>query len=241
MPDTPQRTSATPRRVWGMFDRIAHRYDMLNHVLSFRRDIAWRKRTASHLADAPDQVVLDLATGTADLLIALHETGRVKQGVGMDMSSNMLLHGERKIEALGMTGALALREGDATEIPEPDAVYDAVSIAFGIRNVGKTEEALREMLRVLKPGGRALILEFSIPSNPIVRFGYLVYLRHLLPRVGGLISGDSEAYRYLNRTIELFPHGDAFLSLMRRAGFDNPIADPVTFGVASIYRGEKPR
>lgn len=224
-----------------MFDRIAHRYDLLNHVLSFRRDIAWRKRTATHLHDAQDQVVLDLATGTADLLIALHASGRVKQGIGMDMSPGMLVRGKRKIESLDVAQALTLREGDATAIPGPDNVYDAVSIGFGIRNVGETEKALGEMLRVLKPGGRALILEFSLPPNVIMRFGYLVYLRHILPRIGGLISGDGEAYRYLNRTIEVFPHGDAFLNLMRRTGFENTIADPVTFGVASIYRGEKPR
>lgn len=232
--------SATPSRqdVWRMFDRIAHRYDLLNRLLSFRQDVAWRKRVARLLPDRPNLRVLDLATGTGDVLLSLYRTsGRVRSGVGVDMAGKMLAIGRQKIAAQNLGHELRMVRGDAMTIAFSNASFDAVTIAFGIRNVLDVPEALREMRRILAPGGRALVLEFSLPRNALFRAGYLFYFRHVLPRIGALISGDSYAYRYLNKTVESFPYGDAFCALMRDAGFQDVRAHPQTFGIATIYEG----
>jgi demethylmenaquinone methyltransferase/2-methoxy-6-polyprenyl-1,4-benzoquinol methylase len=224
---------------WRMFDRIAHRYDLLNRVLSMRRDVAWRKRLARLLPDRPDLRVLDLATGTGDVLLALvRACGRVHDGVGVDMAGKMLSIGRRKIDAAGLGGRLRMVRGDATCLAIHDGGFDAVTIAFGIRNVIDVPRALREMRRVLKPGGRALVLEFALPRNALFRALYLAYFRHVLPRIGGVVSGDAQAYRYLNATVETFPYGEAFRGLMRDAGFTNVHAHSLSFGIAMIYQGD---
>ena len=234
-------TSETPSRhqVWKMFDRIAHRYDLLNRLLSFGRDIAWRKALCCLLPEQPDLQVLDLATGTADVLLAMPQHREIALGVGVDPSGGMLKHGLVKIQNRNQADTLRLVRGDAMALSLPDNHFDAVTIAFGIRNVADYEAGLREMYRILKPGGRALILEFSLPPNRLFRSGYLFYFRHVLPRIGGLISGDFAAYRYLNQTVESFPYGDDFLTCMQRAGFQNTSDQPQTLGIASIYIGEK--
>lgn len=222
-----------------MFDRIAHRYDLLNRLLSFRQDVAWRKRLAKLLPERPGLRVLDLATGTGDVLLSLHQcSGRVVSGVGVDMAGNMLAFGRRKIADRGLDQDLRMVRGDAMCIGFQDASFDVVTIAFGIRNVSDVPRALREMRRVLAPGGRALVLEFSLPGNALFRGAYLFYFRHVLPRIGALISGDRYAYRYLNQTVESFPYGEAFCFLMRDAGFERVRAHPLTFGIATIYEGD---
>ncbi len=227
------------REVWRMFDRIAHRYDLLNHLLSLNRDKAWRKRLVNSLPHRSGLRVLDLATGTADQLLALYDSGKVVDGIGVDPSEKMLEVGRAKIARRNLTDCLALKRGNGEEIPSDDDQYDAVTISFGIRNVTDVPHTLAEMHRILKPGGRALILEFSLPANSLMRWCYLVYFRRVLPFVGGLISGDSYAYRYLNQTVETFPHGEEFCDLLRGAGFEKVYATPLTFGIASIYSGEK--
>ena len=223
-----------------MFDRIAHRYDLLNRLLSMRRDVAWRREMARQLPEGPELRLLDLATGTGDVLIELQQRcPRVTRGVGLDMSAGMLAHGAEKLERRRLGGRFGMVRGDAVHLGVGDATFDAVTIAFGIRNVLDVGLALREMRRVLKPGGRALILEFSLPPNAFLRFGYLLYFRHVLPRVGGLVSGDSGAYRYLNQTVETFPYGNAFADRMREAGFSHVTLTPLTFGIATLYRGDK--
>ncbi len=232
--------SPAPSRqdVWRMFDRIAHRYDLLNRLLSFRQDVAWRKRLARLLPDRSNLRVLDLATGTGDVLLSLYGTsGKVRSGVGVDMAGKMIAIGNRKIRDRRLDQSLRMVRGDAMCIAFNDASFDAVTIAFGIRNVLDVSEALREMRRILAPGGRALVLEFSLPRNAVFRVGYLFYFRHVLPRIGGLVSGDSYAYRYLNKTVESFPYGEVFCALMREAGFDAVKAHPLTFGIATIYQG----
>jgi demethylmenaquinone methyltransferase/2-methoxy-6-polyprenyl-1,4-benzoquinol methylase len=225
--------------VWKMFDRIAPRYDLLNRVLSFRSDIAWRKRMARH-AGQGELDVLDLATGTGDQILHLIDGGaRVKSALGIDMAEEMLAHGRPKFARRGLEDRVVLKTGNATAIPCEDNSFDLVTITFGIRNVGDVHEALREMRRVLRPGGRALILEFSLPKNRIMRCGYLFYLRHILPNIGAMISGDAKAYRYLNRTIEAFPSGEDFCVLMRNAAMVEVAAIPLTFGIATIYKGDK--
>jgi demethylmenaquinone methyltransferase / 2-methoxy-6-polyprenyl-1,4-benzoquinol methylase len=221
---------------WRMFDRIARRYDLLNRLLSFRQDVRWRRRLVAHLPARNDLCLLDLATGTGDVLVeALRRPGRVGHAVGMDMAGAMLSVGQGK--GLGKTADLV--RADATRIPAASNSFDAVTIAFGIRNVDDVGKALREMRRVLKPGGRALVLEFSLPRWRILRAPYLFYFRHVLPRLGAAISGDGQAYRYLNETAEAFPYGQAFRDLMTEAGFANVTEAPLTFGIATIYQGER--
>lgn len=229
------------QHVWHMFDRIAPRYDLLNRLLSFRRDVAWRKRMGTLIPSGRDMKLLDIATGTADQILSLMASSpRIVESVGVDMSEGMLDQGRKKIARLGWERRVQLKTGDAMSIPEPEQTFDLATMSFGIRNVLNVTEALREVHRVLKPGGRALILEFSTPENPLFRPLYFFYLRFLLPWIGGLISGDRKAYQYLNRTIETFPSGEEFCAIMRAAGFTAVQATPLTLGIASIYQGDRP-
>jgi len=226
------------RNVRRMFNRIAPRYDLLNRLLSFRRDVAWRRAMLNHVPDRIDLRVLDLATGTGDVLIALDQARQPALSVGADVAEAMLALAQDKA-ARSALGGPSFARNDATALAFADGSFDAVTVAFGIRNVDDVPTALREMRRVLAPGGRAVILEFSVPTSRLFRPAYLVYLRHVLPRVGGLISGDRNAYHYLNRTIESFPCGEAFCALMNAAGFENAKAHPLTMGIATIYTGER--
>lgn len=224
-----------------MFDRIAPRYDLLNRLLSFRQDVAWRRRMARQVQAKQGLVLLDIATGTADQIISLMRgNDGIASAVGVDMSEGMLGFGREKIRKLNWSDRVVLKTGDAMGIPEPDATFDVATMSFGIRNVLNVTEALREVHRVLKPGGRALILEFSTPGNRLFRPLYFFYLRHVLPVLGGILSGDRSAYRYLNRTIETFPSGREFCAIMEAAGFERVQAIPLTFGIASIYQGDRP-
>lgn len=225
--------------VWRMFNRIAGRYDFLNHFLSFNRDVAWRNQVVKMLPPNNNLHVLDLATGTADQLLALNQSGRIAKGVGIDPAEKMLEIGREKISKRGLEDKFELQPGSAEKISATDGKFDAVTMAFGIRNVTDVSQTLGEIYRVLKPGGRALILEFSLPKYTFMKWGYLFYLRHILPHIGGMLSGDSAAYRYLNVTIESFPYGDSFCELMRQSGFDKVSFHPMTLGVATIYQGEK--
>lgn len=224
-----------------MFDRIAPRYDLLNRVLSAGRDVAWRKRMARHLPARESLRLLDVATGTADQILMLMDVApRIETALGIDMAEKMLEVGREKIRARGRERRVTLQRGDALAIPAPDASCDVCTISFGIRNVVDVVAGLREMARVLRPGGRALILEFSKPASSWFRPLYFFYLRHVLPVVGGWFSGDREAYRYLNVTIESFPSGEDFCALMREAGFVSVRAVPLSLGIASIYLGDRP-
>ncbi|MFO7973557.1 MAG: ubiquinone/menaquinone biosynthesis methyltransferase [Candidatus Hydrogenedentota bacterium] len=222
-----------------MFDRIVERYDFLNRFLSLRRDVAWRKHVARMLPEGEALRFLDLATGTGDLLLAtLEERPGAAYVVGLDMAEKMLSRCKEKLTRRDASDAAKVVRGDAAVVPARDESFDAVTMAFGIRNMPDVKAALRETRRVLKPGGLLLILEFSMPRKPF-RWVYLFYLRHILPRVAGCISGNNAAYEYLNRTIEDFPFGEAFCRLMHEAGYRNISARPQTFGIATIYRGER--
>ena len=237
-----QKAENGPSRqnVGGMFDRIAPRYDLLNRLLSGRRDVAWRKVLAQNLPQSAGLEILDLATGTGDVLLSLAGTSHpTNRGVGIDFSGGMLRCAQEKIRARALSNTLTLVQGDATCVPVCNNHYDAVTIAFGIRNVLDVDAALREMHRCLNKRGRALILEFSLPSSALFRCLYLMYFRHVLPRIGALISGDGQAYRYLNETVESFPYGESFCDLMRKAGFHSVQAIPLTFGIATLYLGDK--
>lgn len=222
---------------WRMFNRIAHRYDLLNRLLSFGQDVRWRQRLATMLPKQPVTQVLDLATGTGDVLLTLARGECVVEGFGLDMAADMLTIAQQKINRARLDGRLALVRADGITLPFADQSFDLTTIAFGIRNIPDYRMAISEMRRVLRPGGRALILEFSLPSNRLLRAAYLLYFRHVLPRVGAIISGDSHAYKYLNQTVETFPYGDDFVELMCDAGFSVVNQHPLTFGVATIYEG----
>jgi len=225
---------------WKMFDRIAKTYDLVNRLLSFGLDINWRKKVNLLLPQKSNLTVLDLATGTGDQIIMLcNINSNISKGVGMDLSEGMLNVGREKVQNSDFSDTIHLQTGDAVNIPSKDAQYDAVTISFGIRNVPNVPKSMQEMHRILKTNGKALILEFSLPSNPIIRWGHLFYLRYILPLVGGLISGDFQAYRYLNTSIEAFPYGDDFCSMLHDAGFSSVTAHPVSFGIATIYEAIK--
>jgi demethylmenaquinone methyltransferase/2-methoxy-6-polyprenyl-1,4-benzoquinol methylase len=234
----PDTSPDAKRLSWRMFDRIAGRYDLLNRLLSMRRDVAWRRRLRRLLPPGDALRVADIATGTGDVLLEWARDPRVRAGVGVDMSAGMLALGRGKLQRAPSGAALALVRGDGCRLPLADGSCDAAANAFGIRNVPDVGAALREMHRVLKPGGCALVLEFSLPPRPL-RAPYLFYFRNVLPRIGALVSGDAEAYRYLNTSVEAFPYGEAFLALMREAGFGETRQHRLSFGIATIYEGRR--
>jgi demethylmenaquinone methyltransferase/2-methoxy-6-polyprenyl-1,4-benzoquinol methylase len=226
--------------VWYMFNRIAGRYDLLNHLLSFGQDILWRKKVASFLRDTTNQHILDLATGTGDqIIILVKKCKNISSAIGIDIAENMLRIAQQKINKNNLQQVIQLKQGDASKIEFSDNTFDTVTISFGIRNVELLKKSLQEILRVLKPGCRFIVLEFSIPQNEFLKRIYLLYLRKILPFMGSLISGDRIAYRYLNQTIENFPWGNNFLKLLSEAGFCNCGLLSLTFGIATIYYADK--
>lgn len=238
----PKPIEAPERRdVSVMFDGIAGHYDRLNRWLSLGIDQSWRRVCVRHLPqDRLEFRLLDLATGTADLLIAAHrEYGQTVRGTGIDFSEGMLACARRKLASQGLGECFPLVQGDATRLGIADGVFDAITIGFGVRNFADVPAGLRETFRVLRPDGRLLVLEFSLPRQTLFRRAYLVYFRHILPRLGGWVSGDRAAYSYLNKTVETFPYGDAFCRLLTDAGFRHTTAIPLSGGIATLYIGWK--
>ena len=233
--------SIDKRESFRLFDRIARSYDFLNHLLSAGQDILWRKKAVQFIPKRSSLTVLDVASGTGDLLLAALDAhrGNGLSGFALDPATEMLKIGLGKAKKRGFQDRVLFAQGDAMALPLPDCSVDAAMIAFGIRNVADYRKGLREMLRVLRPGGRAIVLEFSLPEQRIFRQLYLFYFRHVLPVVGGILSGDLHAYRYLNATVEAFPYGRAFCRELEAAGFGNVRHFPLTFGIATIYLGDK--
>lgn len=224
--------------VRGMFDGIAGTYDLLNHLLSAGIDTVWRRKAIDRLDPQPGWRVLDLATGTGDLgFEAAARDGSIAV-TGADVSLGMLRHGAAKER--DRPERLAFLGGDAEGLPFPDATFDGLTIGFGIRNVAELDRGLSEMHRVLKPAGRAVILEFSQPRTPVVRGLYLLYFKHILPLVGKVVSRDPKAYTYLYESVMRFPEGDAFEARLTAAGFRSVDRSPLTFGIATIYTAHKP-
>lgn len=222
-----------------MFDRIAPTYDTLNHTLSMQIDKLWRRRVVRLVRRMAPRRILDLATGTGDLAIALARGIRAAHVRGVDLSPQMLEEARRKVAARGLDDRVVLDVGDAEAIEAADASVDVVTVAFGVRNFGDLEQGLREIVRVLRPGGRAVILEFSTPRNPLVRRLYGWYSHRVLPRVGGLVSRDRSAYEYLPASVDEFPDPETFLEILGRTGLRNGRARSLSFGIAQIYTAEK--
>ena len=224
------------RRNREMFDAIAQRYDVLNHLLSGGIDIYWRRRALNSLQLSNKPRILDLATGTADFALA---AGRLNPQsiIGVDVALEMLRLGVRKVQE--RSAPAALMGGDAEHLPFQDASFDVVMGAFGVRNFGHIPSGLAEAYRVLRPGGQILVLDFCEPATPLFKQLYQFYFHKILPLVGGLLSGQREAYAYLPNSVNTFPQGSSFVQLLEDAGFIEASATTLTMGICSIYQGCK--
>ncbi|PSR03682.1 MAG: bifunctional demethylmenaquinone methyltransferase/2-methoxy-6-polyprenyl-1,4-benzoquinol methylase UbiE [Bacteroidetes bacterium SW_8_64_56] len=223
--------------VESMFDAVAPRYDLLNRVLSAGIDRYWRSRAVRMLSDEQPRRVLDVATGTADLAIKIERTLHPRETIGIDLSTEMLDRGRAKIEQKGLSPRISLRKADAADLPFADASFDAAFVAFGVRNFEDLDAGLGDIRRVLRPSGALVVLEFSSPRAFPIKQVYDWYSRRVLPRIGGLLSPDQGAYEYLPNSVAAFPDGTDFLRRMRSAGFADLEWTPLTFGIASLYKG----
>jgi len=226
-------------QVRAMFDNVAHRYDRLNHILSLGIDRLWRRRLGRIVARGRPRAILDLATGTGDMAIALARRIPGAHITGVDVSGGMLAIGRAKVARARLGGRIDLVEGAAEALPLPDNNFDAATAVFGVRNFSDIEKGLGEMHRVLRPKGMAYVMEFSTPRVRIFSYLYRWYFHRVVPAVGGWISGDRRAYAYLPASVDEFPAPERFLEMMRRAGFGDCRAKNVFFGVAKIYIGKK--
>lgn len=230
---------ARKKESYKIFDDIAGTYDLLNHSLSMGIDVYWRNKMLKHLPNKESINALDLATGTGDVALTLVKDQRVKKITGLDLSKGMIDVGIKKVQKRGLEKKIFLMLGDGVNIPTGDAAFDLTTISFGIRNFSDPQKSLHNIHRVLKKDGRLMIMEFSIPTNFIIRNVYFFYFRHLLPFIGNIVSKHKDAYTYLNKSVEDFPYGEKFLGMMRTAGFQDLKMIPLTFGIATLYIGDK--
>ncbi|MCH8554139.1 MAG: bifunctional demethylmenaquinone methyltransferase/2-methoxy-6-polyprenyl-1,4-benzoquinol methylase UbiE [Schleiferiaceae bacterium] len=237
---TPYKDSDLSKKeqVAQMFDNISGNYDFLNHFLSLGIDKGWRKKVVKMAAQVPHESIMDVATGTADLAIALSQL-QPQKITGVDISAGMLRVGDQKIKKKGLEKMITLTQADSENLPFETNSYDVVTVAFGVRNFEHLDKGLTEIHRVLKPGGRILVLEFSQPESFPFKQLYRFYFNHILPRVGKLVSKDASAYTYLPESVDAFPYGKAFLDRLKSVGFSGGVARKLTFGIASIYSASK--
>ncbi len=227
-------------RVRRMFSEVAPRYDMLNHLLSLNIDRYWRRRTVQLVPPADSGPILDLCTGTGDLAFAYRQRAPADLPiVAADFCSEMLEIAERKKQKRGVDGQLTFVEADAQSLPFENDQFQIVTVAFGLRNVSDTDQGLREMVRVCRPGGRVAVLEFSKPTIPPLRWVYGFYFRHVLPRIGRSMSNSDSAYDYLPQSVVEFPDGEALATKMRSAGLESVWYRPMTLGITTLYVGTK--
>lgn len=225
-------------QIAAMFNSISGKYDFLNHLLSFGIDILWRKKAVQILRKNQPKLILDIATGTADFAIEALSL-KPKKIIGIDISEGMLSVGREKLIKRNLTDKIELLVGDSETLPFKDNLFDAIIVSFGVRNFENLEKGLSDMLRVLKPGGKIVILEFSKPKSFPFKQIYQFYFRWILPKIGKLISKDRAAYTYLPDSVEAFPDGDNFLQILNKIGFQKSQCTPLTLGISSIYSGSK--
>lgn len=241
------RTSFTPykdsdlgkkEQVAQMFDNISNNYDNLNRVISFGIDIKWRKKVLELVANSKPFNILDIATGTGDLAILMTKTSAQKI-IGLDISAGMLDVGRQKIDQQKLSSKIEMMQGDSEKIPFDNDTFDAITVAFGVRNFENLEKGLAEILRVLKPNGIFVILETSVPTKFPFKQGYRFYSRNILPLIGKMFSKDDAAYQYLSDSASVFPFGEALNNILRKTGFISVKSMPQTLGVATIYTASK--
>jgi demethylmenaquinone methyltransferase/2-methoxy-6-polyprenyl-1,4-benzoquinol methylase len=225
-------------QVTKMFDTISKEYDGLNRVISFGIDVKWRKKVVAIVAKQQPENVLDIATGTGDLAINLVQSNASKI-TGLDISPGMLEVGRQKINNKGLENTIEMVLGDSEKLPFDDNIFDAVTVAFGVRNFENLDKGLTEILRVLKPKGVFVILETSVPTKFPFKQGYNIYTKGIMPLIGKLFSRDKVAYSYLSESACVFPYGEALNNILTKIGFINAEALPQTFGVATIYKATK--
>ncbi len=225
-------------QVTKMFDTISKNYDGLNRVISFGIDVKWRKKVVDIISAANPKNVLDIATGTGDLAINL-VSSKPEKIIGLDISPGMLEVGREKIKAQKLDNMIEMQIGDSENLPFESNTFDAITVAFGIRNFENLEKGLSEILRVLKPNGVFVILETSIPTKTPFKQGYKIYTKYILPLIGKIFSKDKVAYAYLSESASVFPFGNALNNILEKTGFINAKAMPQTFGVATIYTASK--
>ncbi|MCA6078001.1 bifunctional demethylmenaquinone methyltransferase/2-methoxy-6-polyprenyl-1,4-benzoquinol methylase UbiE [Fulvivirga sedimenti] len=232
------KESGKKEQVAEMFDNISQNYDFLNHFLSLGIDIRWRKKAIKLLREDKPRLILDIATGTGDFAIEALALNPDKV-IGVDISEGMLSVGREKMKRKGYDDRIELQQGDSEGLLFEDNKFDAVIVSFGVRNFENLDKGLADMYRVLKPGGKAVVLEFSRPNRFPFKQLYNFYFKAILPKIGKVISKDRAAYTYLPESVEAFPDGDRFLAHMQQVGYKNTKCKPLTFGVSSIYVGEK--
>lgn len=233
-------TEGKKKQVTQMFDTISGNYDNLNRVISWGSDIGWRKFVVSKVAEIKPTKVLDIATGTGDLAIALSEIEEAHI-VGLDISEGMLSVGREKIQKKNLTERIELMQGDSEKLPFADQSFDAVTVAFGVRNFEDLERGLSEIYRVIRSGGRLVVLETSIPQKFPFRQGYFLYTKLVLPLIGRIFSKDRSAYTYLSESASAFPYGKKFKAILDKIGYRHTRYYPKTLGgVATIYVANKP-
>lgn len=224
-----------------MFDSIAPDYDRLNHIMSLDVDKTWRLRAIRRIVDdSAPQRILDIACGTGDFSIAIAEHSRPDTQIcGLDLSEGMLSVMREKVAARNLSGRISAEQGDSEHMRFEDNSFDRVTIAFGIRNFEHREAALKEILRVLRPGGRLVILELSVPRNPVIRWFYKLYFTGIMPLIGGLVSGDKSAYRYLPASVLKFPGKEEWMATMSSCGYGQVTHKAFTLGICRMYTGDK--
>ncbi|WP_028891223.1 bifunctional demethylmenaquinone methyltransferase/2-methoxy-6-polyprenyl-1,4-benzoquinol methylase UbiE [Tenacibaculum sp. 47A_GOM-205m] len=221
-----------------MFDNISEDYDGLNRVISFGIDVSWRKKVVKLVGENNPKQILDIATGTGDLALMMSQLNP-ERIVGLDISEGMLQVGRQKVAKANLSNKIEMVVGDSENIPFPDSTFDAITVSFGVRNFENLDKGLTEIFRVLKPGGKFVVLETSNPTKFPFKQGYKLYTNFILPIIGKLFSKDKVAYSYLSETANSFPFGEAFNNILQKNGFKNARNTPVTFGVASIYTALK--
>lgn len=223
-----------------MFDNIAPAYDFMNRAMTLGIDRSWRRKVVKAATDPSPAAILDVATGTGDLAIQLARAAGGASVTGIDLSEGMLAVGRRKVAEAGLDRRVTLIQGDCLALPFPDGSFDTVTVAFGVRNFEHLDRGYAEMARVLRPGGKLIVLELSVPTSPMVRPFYRLYTRGIIPLLGRMVSSDSRAYTYLPESIAAMPQGEKMLSLMREARLSSPSLRRLTLGVATIYTATKP-